>query len=191
MTAFTAIDTAFQLIPRYLFLPGISREQSNQDKPFSIGFGQTNSQPSTVHQMLEWLDVKPGQQVLDVGSGSGWTSALLAELVGMDGHVTAVEKVPELVDRSRLVLSQHGIHNAVVHQAGEVLGWPATGPYDRILVSASAHHLPTELIDQLAAPGKLVIPVGTTIHEIIKDSNGRLTSKEHAGYVFVPLVSAE
>lgn len=189
MSALTTIDTAFQLIPRYLFLPGVSREQSVQDRPFPIGFGQTNSQPSTVHQMLEWLDVQPGQQVLDVGSGSGWTSALLAEIVGMEGHVTAVEKIPELVESSRLALQQHGIHNVIVHQAGEELGWPATGPYDRILVSASAHHLPPELVDQLAVHGRLVIPIGTTIHEISKDSTGHLTDREHAGYVFVPLVS--
>jgi protein-L-isoaspartate(D-aspartate) O-methyltransferase len=188
MNTLGKLDTVFQLVPRYLFIPGATREQAEVDMPFSIGYGQTNSQPTTVHRMLEWLDVLPGQSVLDVGSGSGWTSALLAELVGDEGRVTAVEKVPELVTRSRLTLQRLGLHHIVVHTAQKLFGWPATGPYDRILVSASADTLPPELVDQLAAPGKMVIPVGNTIHEISKDEAGRVSDHEHPGYIFVPLI---
>lgn len=188
MTTLGRIDSAFQLIPRHLFIPDITREQAEEDRPYPIGYGQTNSQPSTVRHMLEWLDVKTGQHVLDVGSGSGWTSALLAELVGVDGHVVAVEKIPQLVSRSRLTLQRLGLHHVIVHRAEKLFGWPRTGPYDRILVSASADSLPDELIDQLAAPGKMVIPIGHTIHEISKDLTGYMTDSAHSGYVFVSLV---
>lgn len=182
------LDTAFQAIPRWLFVTDVPRERVLEDRPLPIGFHQTNSQPSTVRQMLEWLVVSSGQSVLDVGSGSGWTSALLAYLVGDDGHVTAVERIPELVLRSRFVCERMGLHRVVVHKATTQLGWPAGAPYDRILVSASIDAMPDELVKQLAAPGVMVIPIRNSIHVVHKDKSGEMHVDKHPGYVFVPLI---
>jgi len=159
-----------------------------QDRPLHIGYGQTNSQPSTVRRMLEWLDVKKGQRVLDVGSGSGWTSALLAWLAGETGKVYAVEIVPELVAFGRDNCQQQGIRNVTFTQAGTGYGLATHAPYDRILVSAGADDLPEELVRQLKVPGKLVIPIGTTIWEIAKDAHGELHQTPHEGFMFVPLL---
>lgn len=182
------VDEAFNHVDRQDFLPEEVRSRSHDDRPLPIGYGQTNSQPSTVRRMLEWLDVEPGQTILDVGSGSGWTTALLSRLVGKDGVVYAVELVPELVEYGRDNCERAGITNARFFNASKTLGLSQFAPYDRILVSAGASQLPRELLDQLRAPGKLVIPVGETIYEIEKDSHGAVTETKHSGYVFVPLL---
>jgi protein-L-isoaspartate(D-aspartate) O-methyltransferase len=182
------IERAFQNVRRAQFLPKNKRSLDSIDAPLPVGYGQTNSQPSTVADMLEWLDAQPGQHVLDVGSGSGWTTALLGYLVGPEGDVTAVEIVPELVEFGQQNCERAGIENVQFHHAGDFLGWPESQPYDRILVSASAGQLPDELIDQLRAPGKMAIPVGETIMEITKTQQGNIEIIGHAGYVFVPLL---
>lgn len=183
------IEEAMRAHPRAKFLPPSSADRAGVDAPLGIGYGQTNSQPSTVAQMLGWLGIKPGAHVLDVGSGSGWTTALLSYLAGDTGDIVAVELVPELVVFGRENCRQAGAHHVVFHQAGDVFGWLAQAPYDNILVSASADHLPDELLDQLASPGTLVIPVGTSIFVITKDTDGKLTRQAHHGYVFVPLLA--
>lgn len=182
------IRQAFEVMRRAQFLPKDERAQDAVDAPLPIGYGQTNSQPSTVADMLEWLDVRLGQRVLDVGSGSGWTTALLAYLVGAEGHVTAVEIVPELVEFGRRNCERAGVTNAEFHYADNGIGWAEGQPYDRILVSASAARVPEELIGQLRAPGKLVVPVRETILEILKTKHGAIKTMEHPGYVFVPLL---
>jgi protein-L-isoaspartate(D-aspartate) O-methyltransferase len=182
------IDAAFRDVPRQGFLPENMLESAGLDMALPIGFGQTNSQPSTVAMMLDWLDPMPGDKILDVGSGSGWTSALLSHLTGKKGKVTAVEIVPELVRFGRDNCHRAGIKNADFHQAGKSKGWPAEAPYDRILVSAAGQSVPPELIDQLAKGGRLVIPVGNSILVIDKDDNGKLSRTEHPGFVFVPLI---
>ena len=184
----SALDKAFENTPRANFLPEDVRYLADYDEALPIGYGQTNSQPFVVRQMLKWLDVRVGQKVLDVGSGSGWTSALLANLVGDKGKVTAVEIVPELVQMGKLNCKATGVKNVTFHKSGKVFGWPASAPYDRILVSASADYLPDELIDQLAPGGRIVIPVEHDILIIDKDNRGKLTRTVHEGYVFVPLV---
>ena len=158
------------------------------DSPLPIGHGQTNSQPSTVKKMLAWLDAKPGDMVLDVGSGSGWTTALLSYIVGSKGYVYAVEKVPELVTFGRKNNKKLGIKNVKFFEAGESYGLPEHAPFDRILVSASAENLPHELIEQLKPGGKLVIPVKNDILEITKKPNGDVMTLIHPGFVFVPLI---
>ena len=182
------IDEAFEKVDRRDFLPKDVRELWDHDRPLPIGYGQTNSQPSTVRRMLGWLDVQPGQSVLDIGSGSGWTSALLAYLVGKNGSVKAVELVPELVKMGRENCKNTGIINVTFFQASNQLGLPEFGPFDRILVSASALQFPDVLLDQLAGPGKLVVPVGDTIYEIFKTEDGQIDRVVHPGYVFVPLL---
>ena len=139
--------------------------------------------------MLAWLNVKPGAHVLDVGSGSGWTTALLSYLVGKNGDVVAVELVPELMTFGQQNCEQAGVVNADFHKAGNTYGWPKDSPYDNILVSASADRLPEQLLDQLRAPGTLVIPVRNTIYKIVKDMSGSITEYAYPGYVFVPLIT--
>jgi protein-L-isoaspartate(D-aspartate) O-methyltransferase len=182
------ISEAFSKMSRANFLPSNMEELAHLDMPLSIGLGQTNSQPSTVRMMLEWLDVRPGQKVLDVGYGSGWTSALLSHIVGPKGKVIAVERMPELVRLGRRNCERMAVANAEFHQAGKQFGWLKSAPYGRILVSASASSLPRELIDQLARGGRMVIPVRSSVLVIDKDKNGNISETEHPGFAFVPLI---
>ncbi len=182
------IEEVFSYINRVDFLPPEVVHEAHLDIPLPIGYGQTNSQPSTVKQMLEWLDVQPGQTVLDVGAGSGWTSALLSQLVGKKGKVIAVEKVPELVMFGKENCQKLKLHNVEFKQADNQLGWPHKAPYDRILVSAAAHELPQELIEQLAEGGTMVMPVQSSILKIHKSRQGKIVIDEHPGFAFVPLL---
>jgi len=182
------IDEAFSIAPRSNFLPRSVRLQAGLDVPLSIGFNQTNSQPSTVRQMLQWLDAHPGDSVLDVGSGSGWTSALLAKIVEPNGRVFAVEKIPELVEFGRTNCGGLGITNVRFFKSKAVYGLPEYAPFTRILVSAAAGNFPEQLFDQLAVHGKIVVPVGNSILEITKTSPHEREIIEHPGFVFVPLV---
>lgn len=188
MTASKRIDEAFRKTPREMFLPADKRPFAQEDRPINIGDGQTNSQPSTVRRMIEWLDVQPRQRILDVGSGSGWTSALLAHLVGTRGRVYAVEKLPRLVDFGRTNCEALNIENIEFHQAGKHLGLPQEAPFDRILVSAGAEELPLELIDQLKPDGVMVIPVHFSILVIRKHVDETLNIDTYSGFAFVPLV---
>ncbi len=186
----SSLDEAFAKAPREVFLPAEERAYAGWDVPLVIGHDQTNSQPTTVRMMLEWLDVQPDQKVLDVGSGSGWTSALLAHLVGHNGRVTAVEKVPELVAFGQENVTKLGLKNVSFYEAKpDVFGWPDQAPYDRILVSAAARELPPELIEQLASGGRLVIPVQSAVVVINKAADGTLQKEAYEGFSFVPLVN--
>lgn len=185
------IEEAFRLTPREHFLLPHTREYAGVNCPIQIGFGQTNSQPFTVQQMLLWLDVQPGQRALDVGSGSGWTTALLTRLVGPEGYVDAVERISELVEFGRNNTESLGITNVAFYQAGKTLGLPDRAPYDRILVSAAASSLPKALVDQLKPKGVMVIPVDHDILTVIKGSNEDLTITAHPGFAFVPLFDNE
>ncbi len=182
------IDEAFRAHQRKEFLPPEQRSLAGLDAPLPVGFNQTNSQPSTVRRMLDWLGVQPGQKVLDVGSGSGWTTALLAHLVGEAGMVYAVEKVPELVVFGRENCRKQGVENVSFHAAGDEPGLPEHAPYDRILVSAAAPQLPEGLLTQLVKDGRLVIPVKDSIYVLDKHKDGSHSIREYPGYAFVPLV---
>jgi protein-L-isoaspartate(D-aspartate) O-methyltransferase len=183
-----AIAAAFQAMPREGFVPATQRAAAGLDMPLPIGYEQTNSQPATVRLMLEWLNVQPGQDVLDVGSGSGWTTALLAILTGPAGQVYAVELVPALLEFGRANCERAGLTNAIFFGAGPVLGLPEHAPYDRILVSAAARSLPPTLLDQLKPGGRMVIPVGDEIRVITKSDRGRIQTMAYPGFAFVPLI---
>src|SRR3954468_5752475 len=131
------VAEAFGAVARESFLPDHQRRSSSYDGPLPIGHGQTNSQPRTVESMLRLLDVKPGHKVLDVGCGSGWTTALLARLTGPTGRVLGVELEPELVEFGTENLDRMGTPWASIHEAHpDVLGLPSAAPFHRILVSA-------------------------------------------------------
>lgn len=182
------IAQAFKTVPRSYFLSDDEEESAGLDMPLPIGYGQTNSQPSTVRQMLEWLEVQQGDMILDVGSGSGWTTALLAYITGSTGFVYGVEVVPELVEIGRQNCNRVGVKNASIQEAGDTLGLPEHAPYDRILVSAATSKLPEELITQLKTGGRMVIPVEQSIYVIDKISQDEFEGYEYPGFVFVPLV---
>lgn len=182
------IDDAFEKVDRAQFMPKDVRHLADVDNAVPIGFGQTISQPYTVRLMLEWLDPQPGDKVLDVGSGSGWTTALLSYLVGPKGKVYAVERVPDLLEFGRDNAQRAGIKNAQFFPAGDELGLPEEAPFDRVLVSASADELPQELVDQVKTGGKMVIPVQYDILEISKVSKDEIDIQKHPGFVFVPLL---
>lgn len=171
------------------FLPPGQQEYAYADMPLPIGHGQTNSQPSTVVEMLELLEVPPGASVLDVGCGSGWTTAILARLVGPTGRVVGVERIPDLTRRAREAVDAQQMEWAKVRQAVPgVLGLPDEGPYDRILVSAQADEMPADLVEQLAPGGTMVIPVRWVMHRVRKNAEGRVRDTRHGEYAFVPLV---
>lgn len=186
----STVAQAFDRVKRLYFVPKNVRPLVQLDIPLSIGYGQINSQPTTVRLMLEWLDAKKGQKVLDLGSGSGWTTALLGHIVGKNGTVYAVERIPELVEFGRRNCQDANIFNTEFFEADDkIVGLPQHAPFDRILVSADGSKVPDELIDQLKVGGKLVMPVKGIVQEITKMPRGKLKSIEHPGFVFVPLVS--
>ena len=185
-----AVAAAFEAVSRSGFLPRTARAAAGEDRPIGIGYGQTNSQPRTVDAMLRLLDVEPGQRVLDVGAGSGWTTALLAHLVGPTGRVVGVELVPELTVWGERNLRRTAYDWAAIQQAVPgVVGVPGQAPFDRILVSAMARTLPPDLLDQLGDPGRMVVPVDGVMTLLVR-SGGSDRISEHGPYRFVPLVES-
>ncbi len=182
------IIRSFEKIDRADFVPAEFQAEAYGDYPLSIGQGQTISQPSTVVFMLELLAPRPGEKILDLGAGSGWTTALLAEIVGSDGKVVGIEAVSFLVKFGRKNLVKYNFSQAEIISAGSQLGSPDQAPFDRILVSAAAEKLPEQLVNQLKIGGRLVLPINQSLWRINKDSGGGLIKEEFPGFVFVPLV---
>lgn len=184
------VADAFAATPRTGFLPPAVRGRASVDAPLPIGYGVTNSQPWTVRFMLERLRVPTGARVLDVGSGSGWTTALLAHLTGPRGTVIGVEVIPELVDFGRRNLAAFPLPWARIEPAAPgVLGLPDAGPFDRILVSADARSIPVELERQLAVGGRMVLPADGVMWTVTRDDTGwhHVPDPDHR-FAFVPLV---
>ncbi len=182
------VERAFARTPRSGFLPREQRHRAAEDRPVEIGHDQTNSQPSTVAAMLRLLDVRPGHRVLDVGSGSGWTTALLADLVGPQGQVIGLERVAALLTSAHAALAALDRPWAQVRAADpDVLGAPGQAPFDRILVSAEATVLPEALVDQLTDQGVLVVPVAGVMHRVLRRGAARRVTT-HGRYRFVPLI---
>ena len=181
------VSEAFDATPRAGFLPRSARRRAAYDGPIQIGLGQTNSQPRTVAAMLRLLEVREGDRVLDVGAGSGWSTALLAQLTGPTGEVVGVELEPKLVEFGRANLSRLGRTWARIEQADpDRLGRPDAAPYDRVLVSAEPRALPGELVEQLTDDGRMVIPVSGTMLLVRRTPSGPEIT-EHGWYRFVPL----
>jgi protein-L-isoaspartate(D-aspartate) O-methyltransferase len=192
VTTRSRVAEAFDVVRREDFLPPDQQRFARVDRALPIGHGQTNSQPSTVREMLELLDVRPGDRVLDVGCGSGWTTALLGVLVGTTGEVHGVEILPELAAWGRENLSRYAMPWTTITQAAEgVLGLPDRAPYDRVLVSAEASAVPDALVGQLTAGGLMVVPVAGRMTQVRRGEDGEPSVVRGGHYSFVPLHEPE
>lgn len=178
-------------VPRHRFVPPELAASAYEDGPLPIGQGQTISQPYMVALMTQCLELTGTERVLEVGTGSGYQSAVLAELCRW---VYTVERIPELAARAERTLRELGYHNVSVRVGDGTLGWPEEAPFEGILVTAGAPEAPPALLEQLAEGGRLVIPVGTrysqTLQRITR-RGGRLEVEEFGPCVFVPLVGRQ
>ena len=179
---------AMKHVPREAFVSQEQYRAAYDDRPLSIGFGQTISQPFIVALMIQALELRGDEKVLELGTGSGYEAAILAELAQ---KVVTVECIPELAESASQVLDNLGYSNIEVHVSGRTLGWPEEAPYDAIIVSAGAPTVPEVLLEQLDWNGRLIIPVGSRWQqELVRVT--KLRKKNHienlGGCYFVPLI---
>jgi protein-L-isoaspartate(D-aspartate) O-methyltransferase len=183
-----AVLQAMRRVPRHLFVPDDIRPYAYDDRPLPIGRGQTISQPYIVAYMTQALQLQPSHKVLEIGTGSGYQSAVLAELVK---QVYSIEIVPDLAESARRALAQAGYRHVEVRAGNGYLGWPERAPFDRIIVTAAPPEIPQALVTQLAVGGIMVAPVGTSYQEIviITKTPAGVTEKRTIPVRFVPMVS--
>jgi protein-L-isoaspartate(D-aspartate) O-methyltransferase len=178
--------TAMLKVERHLFVPRDLQSQAYQDHPLPIGEGQTISQPYIVALMTELLDFTGGEKVLEIGTGSGYQAAILAELVK---EVYTIEIVESLASSARKKLDELGYRNIQVRAGDGYKGWPDAAPFDAVIVTAAPDHIPQPLIDQLKEGGRLVIPVGAgfqTLKRIVK-REGKVVTQDIIPVMFVPM----
>ena len=182
---------AMKHVPRETFVSPEQYHAAYEDRPLSIGFGQTISQPFIVALMIQALELRGDEKVLELGTGSGYEAAILAELAQ---KVITVECIPELAESAKRVLYGFGYSNIEVYVAGRTLGWPEGAPYDAIIVSAGAPSVPQVLLEQLTWYGRLVIPVGSRwqqeLLKVTKLRNGN-EIENLGGCFFVPLIGED
>jgi len=183
-----AVIQAMSTVPRHRFVEGALGDRAYGDFPLPIGNGQTISQPYIVALMTEALQLKGGEKVLEVGTGSGYQTAILAEIAE---RVVTVERVGSLVRQARAILEELGYHRVVIHLSDGTLGWKQTAPYDAILVAAGAPEIPPGLSGQLVEGGRLVIPVGPRHQQSlirVTRREGQESVEDLGSCVFVPLI---
>ncbi len=182
------LKDAFVAIDRKDFMPIDYMEEAYEDYPLPLqNTGQTISQPTTVAFMLELLNPRKGEKILDIGSGSGWTTALLAHIVGKGGKVIGIERILELVELGQINIEKYDFKNAEIIQTEKEIGLPQEAPFDKILVSASAMDLPKELTKQLKIGGIMVIPINDEVWQVRKSKSGE-DIRKYKGFTFVPLI---
>ncbi len=184
-----AVRGAMERVPRHRFVPPTLVDVAYVDRPLPIGMGQTISQPFIVALMTELAEPDPAARVLEVGTGSGYQAAVLAECVA---HVYSIEIVAPLGERARALLADLGYRNVDVRIGDGYKGWPDAAPFDAIVVTAAPDHVPQPLVDQLKPGGRMVIPVGQEggvqrLLVIAKDRDGRTTTRRTLAVRFVPL----
>lgn len=183
------VYNAIKKVPRHLFVPERYKIEAYVDTPLPIGYGQTISAPHMVAIMCELLDLKEGEKVLEIGTGCGYHAAVTAEIVGKNGLVVSIERIPELAEIAKRNLSALGYENVLVIVGDGSLGYEPLAPYDKIYVTASAPEIPSPLLEQLKIGGKMVIPVGDSyqlLYVVEKDNGVRKWS--WGAVRFVPLL---
>ena len=180
---------AINKIPRHLFFDSVFLEQAYQDKAFPIKSGQTISQPYTVAFQTQLLEIKQGERILEVGTGSGYQAAVLAEL---KAKVFTIERQRELFAQAQTTIQQIGYHNIRFFYGDGYIGKPTYGPYDKILITCGAPEIPEALIKQLKIGGKLVAPIGSgstqEMQRLIKIDDNKYDVEKHGTFSFVPML---
>jgi len=189
------VAEAMLKVPRELFVPEGLREFAYEDRPLPIGMGQTISAPHMVAYMIEAAGIKRGDKVLEVGTGSGYHAAVMAEIVGPEGHVYTIERIPELAEQAKKRLEALGYDNVTVIVGDGSKGYPPAAPYDKIIVTAAAKRIPSALVEQLKTGGVMVVPVEEepgyqVLYKIIKKPEG-LVVERLLPVMFVPLIEEE
>ena len=184
------VERAFLDVKREEFVPDHFKHYAYVDSPLEIGHGQTISAPHMVAIMVEGLDIKKGQKILEVGAGSGYHAAIVSKLIGKDGHIYTIERHTTLAENAKKNIKNAGITNITIETGDGSQGLSKYGPYDRIYVTCAAPGIPPPLIEQLKNKGKLMIPVGKTICELklIEKKGDKLIENDLGGCSFVPLV---
>ena len=183
------VRDALASVPRHVFVPESQRQHAYLNRPLPIGYGQTISQPFIVAIMTELLQIKPGDRVFELGTGSGYQAAVLTAL---DAEVYSMEIVPELGTQARENLRTVGATLPNLRIGDGYLGWEAAGPFDAIIVTAAGNHIPPPLIQQLKPGGRMVLPVGGRYQTqqlvvVTRDLDGTISTRELLPVVFVPL----
>ena len=185
----TEVLEAMNRVKRHLFVPPELRDQAYGDYPLPIGGGQTISAPHMVAMMCDYLKLERGDKVLEIGAGSGYHAAVIAELIGAEGRVYTVERLALLVDFSMRNLREAGYKNVVVVAGDGTLGLPEYAPFNKICVTCAAPAVPPPLLEQLETGGRMVIPIGRYIQELylVEKKNG-IEKQSKCEVVFVPLI---
>ena len=184
------VAEALKKVPRHIFVPRQYRYEAYIDTPLPIGKGQTISAPHMVAIMCELLELEKGEKVLEVGGGSGYHAAVVAEIVGDEGKVVAIERIPELAEKAQKTLKKLGYKNIKIVIGDGSKGYPEEAPYDKIYVTASAPDVPRPLLDQLKVGGKMVIPIGKFIQYlyVVEKKKDKIEKKRWGAVRFVPLI---
>lgn len=183
---------AMSTVPRHLFVPKNLQRQAYMDGPLPIGHGQTISQPYIVAYMTDILQIQPEQRILEIGTGSGYQAAILAQLTD---QLYTMEIIPELADRASKTLKQTGYSRVHVRQGDGYHGWPDAAPFDGIMVTAAAEFIPPPLLQQLAEGGRMIIPVGSPFFVqhlmLVEKKQGKITTRSLMPVRFVPFRRAQ
>lgn len=182
------VISAMKKVKRHMFVPGEYASHAYMDSPLPIGYGQTISQPYIVAYMTEILNLKPDDKVLEIGTGSGYQAAVLAEICKI---VYTIEIVPQLAKRAESILKSSGYENIVIRAGDGYKGWPKYAPFDAIIVTCSPTHIPEPLKEQLSEGGRMIIPVGEKyVQELVYlvKKNGKLHRRDVLPVLFVPMI---
>jgi protein-L-isoaspartate(D-aspartate) O-methyltransferase len=186
------VEQAMQAVPRERYVPAEQRRHAAEDTALPIECAQTISQPSLVAYMTDQLALEPTSRVLEIGTGSGYQTAILAEIAA---EVFTVERIPELAEPARLRLKEMGYRNIHFRTGDGALGWPEEAPFDAIIVTAAPERMPRSLVEQLRPGGRLVAPIGSACEDnqmlvlVEKDRDGAISQHELGPVRFVPLIS--